>query len=158
MAISVYGFNSECMPGCTRLKVPRLWRALAHKILRRTRFPWIHLWLKYLNKLDNCPLLILRHTRHAIFSPQRTRRAEIMSWYCKRMSTWAGYKIHFRIIFRSRKQGRYNCEKAAIFHTTFQYVNHYGQDSVWSSLLTAFKDHCCHRGLDNLFPYLPLVS
>ena len=32
MAISVYGFNSEWMPGCTRLKVPRLWRALAHQI------------------------------------------------------------------------------------------------------------------------------
>ena len=37
----------------------------------------------------------------------------------------------FLIIFRSRKQGRYNYEKVAIFHTKFQYRNHYGQHSVW---------------------------
>ena len=76
----------------------------------------------------------------------------------------------FLIIFRSRKQGRYNCEKAAIFHTTFQYVNHYGQhpgDSIPCGT-KSFKDHRCHGGLDNLFPggllglifagYLPLAS
>ena len=42
-----------------------------------------------------------------------------------------GIHNKFLIIFRSRKQGRYNCEKAAIFHTTFQYVSNYGQHSVW---------------------------
>ena len=37
----------------------------------------------------------------------------------------------FLIIFRLRKQGKYKYEKLAIFRTTFQYGNHYGQHSVW---------------------------